>query len=121
VSFTQSDGAKDTRKKSKERERRRSIIQAVSDFFHKKKESSRSPSPPKISLGSSHSTKDKLTRFRLNRHKDKGKVSKIMSSILSKTYSTGILSYLTTRIAAALRMFFVLAVSTANTAILNML
>lgn len=73
VSLTQSDGAKDMKKKSKERERRKSIIQAVSDFFHKKKESSRSPSPPKISLENSHSTKDKFSRFRLNRHKDKGK------------------------------------------------
>ena len=82
VSLTQSDGAKDMRRKSKERERRRSIIQAVSDFFHKKKESSRSPSPPKIFLRNSHSTKDKFSRFRLNRHKDKGKVSKIMSSVL---------------------------------------
>ena len=81
VCLTQSDGAKDMKKKSKDRERRRSIIQAVSDFFHKKKESSRSPSP-KISLENSHSTKDKFSRFRLNRHKDKEKVSKIMGSVL---------------------------------------
>jgi hypothetical protein len=87
VSLTQSDGAKNTRKKSKERERRRSIIQAVSDFFHKKKECSRSPSPPKIPLGSSHSTKDKFSRFRLNKHKDKGKVSKTTSSIFMKRFS----------------------------------
>ncbi|XP_023714226.1 protein-methionine sulfoxide oxidase mical3a isoform X4 [Cryptotermes secundus] len=73
VSLTQSDGAKDTRRKSKDRERRRSIIQAVSDFFHKKKESSGSSSPPKITMGSSHSAKDKFSRFRLNKHKDKGK------------------------------------------------
>lgn len=82
VSLTQSDGAKDMKKKSKDRERRRSIIQAVTDFFHKKKESSRSPSPPKISLDNTNSTKDKFSRFRLNRHKDKGKVSKIMGSVL---------------------------------------
>jgi hypothetical protein len=88
--FTQSEGAKDTRKKSKERERRKSIIQAVSDFFHKKKESSRSPSPPKIPLGSIHSAKDKFPRFRLNKHKDKGKVSKATSSLFMKRFSVGL-------------------------------
>jgi hypothetical protein len=80
VSLTKSDGAKDMKKKSKERERRRSIIQAVSDFFHKKKESSRSLSPPKLSPGNGHSTKDKFSRFRLNRHKDKGQASTVMIS-----------------------------------------
>jgi hypothetical protein len=85
--LTQSEGAKDTRKKSKERERRKSIIQAVSDFFHKKKESSRSPSPPKIPLGISHSAKDKFSRFRLNKHKDKGKVRKATSSLFMKRFS----------------------------------
>jgi hypothetical protein len=35
-------------------------------------------------LGSSNSTKDKFTRFRLNRHKDKGKVSRTVSSVLFK-------------------------------------
>jgi hypothetical protein len=84
VCLTQSDGAKDTRRKSKERERRRSIIQAVSDFFHKKKEPSGSQSPPKVAVGSSYSSKDKFSRFRLNKHKDKGKVSKTTSSIVLK-------------------------------------
>jgi hypothetical protein len=87
VSVTQSDGAKDTRRKSKERERRRSIIQAVSDFFHKKKEPSGSQSPPKVSPGSSHSTKDKFSRFRLNKHKDKGKVNKTTTSNFMKSLS----------------------------------
>jgi hypothetical protein len=86
VSFAYSEGAKDTRKKFKERERRRSIIQAVSDFFHKRKESSASPSPPKIPLGSSHSTRDKFSRFRLNKHKDKGKVSRTMFSVFMKWF-----------------------------------
>lgn len=87
VCLTQSDGAKDTRRKSKDRERRRSIIQAVSDFFHKKKESSGSSSPPKITMGSSHSAKDKFSRFRLNKHKDKGKVCKSTSSAFMKSHS----------------------------------
>ncbi|XP_067012830.2 uncharacterized protein Mical isoform X2 [Anabrus simplex] len=59
------------RKKSKDPERRKSIIQAVSDFFHKKKESSASPSPPKTPNTSS-SGKDKF-RFKFTKSKDKGK------------------------------------------------
>ncbi|XP_069686571.1 F-actin-monooxygenase Mical isoform X3 [Periplaneta americana] len=76
VTHALSEGAKDTRKKSKERERRRSIIQAVSDFFHKKKETSRSPSPPKTPMGGSNATKDKFSRFRLHKNKEKGKQEK---------------------------------------------
>ncbi|XP_024947547.1 F-actin-monooxygenase Mical isoform X15 [Cephus cinctus] len=59
------------KKKAKDPERRKSIIQAVSDFF-KKKDSS--PSPP--------NQKDKLSRFRLTgKSKEKGK--------LYKSYSDG--------------------------------
>ncbi|PSN38132.1 hypothetical protein C0J52_08223, partial [Blattella germanica] len=72
VSKAQSEGSKDIKKKSKERERRKSIIQAVSDFFHKKKESSRSPSPSKVLMGT-QATKDKFSKLRFNKHKDKGK------------------------------------------------
>ena len=73
VSKAQSEGAKDSKKKSKERERRKSIIQAVSDFFHKKKESSRSPSP----VANNQAPKEKFPRLRFSKHKDKGKVSYI--------------------------------------------
>nr|CAD7399985.1 unnamed protein product [Timema poppensis] len=61
------------RKKSKDRERRKSIIQAVSDFFHKKKDSPGSSSPPKNSATSGYATKDKFSRFKFTKGKDKGK------------------------------------------------
>ena len=55
------------KKKSKDPERRKSIIQAVSDFF-KRKDPSLSPSSPK----------DKLSMFRLTpKSKEKGKVGKL--------------------------------------------
>ncbi|KAJ9597110.1 hypothetical protein L9F63_027001, partial [Diploptera punctata] len=54
-------------------ERRKSIIQAVSDFFHKKKDSSRSPSPSKTAVTSSQTPKEKFPRLRFNKQKDKGK------------------------------------------------
>lgn len=60
-------------KKSKDRERRKSIIQAVSDFFHKK---SPSTSPPKSAPPSSSShSGSKFSKFRLHKGKDKAKVS----------------------------------------------
>ncbi|CAG2059065.1 unnamed protein product, partial [Timema podura] len=63
------------RKKSKDRERRKSIIQAVSDFFHKKKDPPGSSSPPKNSATSGYATKDKFSRFKFTKGKDKGKSS----------------------------------------------
>nr|CAD7409127.1 unnamed protein product [Timema cristinae] len=63
------------RKKSKDRERRKSIIQAVSDFFHKKKDSPGSSSPPKNSATSGYATKDKFSKFKFTKGKDKGKSS----------------------------------------------
>ncbi|XP_039287410.1 F-actin-monooxygenase Mical [Nilaparvata lugens] len=57
-----------SRKKSKDRDRRKSIIQAVSDFFHKKSPSSASPGSPPTTSGSSN----KFSKFRIHR-KDKSK------------------------------------------------
>uniref|UniRef100_A0A1B6D4D3 F-actin monooxygenase n=1 Tax=Clastoptera arizonana TaxID=38151 RepID=A0A1B6D4D3_9HEMI len=58
-------------KKSKDRERRKSIIQAVSDFFHKK---SPGTSPPKSAPPSSSShSGTKFGKFRLIKSKDKSK------------------------------------------------
>ncbi|KAK3927176.1 [F-actin]-monooxygenase Mical [Frankliniella fusca] len=70
------------RPKSKDSERRRSIIQAVSDFFHKKTSSSgspSSPSPPSTSHNTPEKERDrdnlKFPRFRLaQKSKDKEKV-----------------------------------------------
>ncbi|KAK7790107.1 hypothetical protein R5R35_007081 [Gryllus longicercus] len=64
-------------KKSKDPERRKSIIQAVSDFFHKKKDASATPSPPKTPTTSGSaggSSKDKF-RFKFSRLKDKSRDS----------------------------------------------
>ncbi|XP_075230340.1 molecule interacting with CasL isoform X2 [Lycorma delicatula] len=67
---------KSDRKKSKDRDRRKSIIQAVSDFFHKK--SPLSPSPPKTSQpgsppsSQSQSSGTKFSKFRIHK-KDKSK------------------------------------------------
>lgn len=71
------------KKKSKDPERRKSIIQAVSDFF-KKKESS--PSPP--------NQKDKFSRFRLNsKSKEKGKVNQSKVVIYCRPVGPGMIYY----------------------------
>lgn len=60
-------------KKVKDRERRKSIIKSVTDFFHKKKEGKEAKSPNSSSSGS---VKDRLARFRISpRSKEKSKVS----------------------------------------------
>jgi len=70
LSDNNSMAVKKDKKKSKDSERRRSIIQAVSDFFFKKETS---PSP---------NQKDKLLMFRLT-SKSKGKVSIIITVIIT--------------------------------------
>ncbi|XP_063236489.1 F-actin-monooxygenase Mical isoform X2 [Bacillus rossius redtenbacheri] len=56
-------------KKKKDRDRRKSIIQAVSDFFHKKRESPSSASPPKTPV----TAKEKFSKFKFSKGRDKGK------------------------------------------------
>lgn len=63
---------KSDRKKSKDRDRRKSIIQAVSDFFHKK--SPLSPTQPgSLPSSQSQSSGTKFPKFRIHK-KDKSKV-----------------------------------------------
>ncbi|XP_011874777.1 PREDICTED: protein-methionine sulfoxide oxidase mical3b isoform X2 [Vollenhovia emeryi] len=71
LSDNNSMAIKRDKKKQKDSERRKSIIQAVSDFFFKKETS---PSPPKET-----NQKDKLSMFRLT-SKSKGKIDKAVSS-----------------------------------------
>lgn len=87
------------RPKSKDSERRKSIIQAVSDFFHKKSSSSgspSSPSPPSTSQNTPDRDRErdrehiKFPRFRLThkskeKEKDKIKVSLTIVNIFLPT------------------------------------
>ncbi|RZF36311.1 hypothetical protein LSTR_LSTR014575 [Laodelphax striatellus] len=66
------DTATPNRKKSKDRDRRKSIIQAVSDFFHKKSPSSSSPTKSPGSPPTSSGSSNKFSKFRIHR-KDKSK------------------------------------------------
>lgn len=62
-------------KKPKDRERRKSIIKSVTEFFQKKKDPKDSKSPPNSST-SSGSVKERFSRFRISpKSKEKSKVS----------------------------------------------
>uniref|UniRef100_A0A8D8PLT0 Uncharacterized protein n=1 Tax=Cacopsylla melanoneura TaxID=428564 RepID=A0A8D8PLT0_9HEMI len=69
------------RKKSKDRERRKSLIQAVSEFFHKKSPSPPSPSSSHVIIPPTSST-NSMSKFKFPRihHKHKAKSTDDISS-----------------------------------------
>ncbi|XP_046997628.1 F-actin-monooxygenase Mical isoform X1 [Schistocerca americana] len=76
ASATDSRSITKERRKSKDPERRKSLIQAVSDFFHKKKDSTGSVSPPKTPTSSNQShSKDGKFRLKFTKAKDKMKLA----------------------------------------------